>query len=148
MTTYQHILVALDFDKQSTLVANKAHQLALQNQAKLSAIHVIEPLIESSYLAFDGTISTDLMPIQEEVEASASAQLKKLAARIDLAEENQIIKVGRPADTIHQLSEQLSCDLIVIGSHGRHGLSLLLGSTANAVLHGAKCDVLAVRVND
>ena len=148
MTNYQHILVALDFDKQATLVADKAHHLALQNQAKLSAIHVIEPLIESSYLAFDGTISTDLMPIQEEVEASASAQLKKLAARIDLAEENQIIKVGRPADTIHQLSEQLSCDLIVIGSHGRHGLSLLLGSTANAVLHGAKCDVLAVRVND
>ncbi|KXJ48403.1 MAG: universal stress protein [Cycloclasticus sp.] len=148
MTTYRHILVALDFDKQSTQVANKAHQLALQNQAKLSAIHVIEPLIESSYLAFDGTISTDLMPIQEEVEASAKAQLKKLAASIDLAEENQLIEIGRPADTIHQLSEKLSCDLIVIGSHGRHGLSLLLGSTANAVLHGAKCDVLAVRVND
>ena len=37
-------------------------------------------------------------------------------------------------------------DLIVVGSHGRHGLALLLGSTANGVLHGATCDVLAVRV--
>jgi universal stress protein A len=37
-------------------------------------------------------------------------------------------------------------DLVVVGSHGRHGLSLLLGSTANGVLHGAGCDVLAVRV--
>ncbi|MBA6354230.1 universal stress protein, partial [Colwellia sp. BRX9-1] len=36
-------------------------------------------------------------------------------------------------------------DLIITGSHGVHGLQLLLGSTCNAILHGAKCDVLAVR---
>ncbi|MCP4009678.1 MAG: universal stress protein, partial [Proteobacteria bacterium] len=35
-----------------------------------------------------------------------------------------------------------------LGSHGRHGLGLLLGSTANGVLHLAQCDVLAVRVRD
>jgi universal stress protein A len=38
-------------------------------------------------------------------------------------------------------------DLIVIGSHGRHGMGLLLGSTANAVLHGSPCNVLAVRLD-
>jgi universal stress protein A len=37
-------------------------------------------------------------------------------------------------------------DLVVVGSYGRHGLQLLLGSTANGVLHLAACDVLAVRV--
>jgi len=37
-------------------------------------------------------------------------------------------------------------DLIIVGSHGRHGWRLVLGSTANAVLHGARCDVLAARV--
>ena len=37
-------------------------------------------------------------------------------------------------------------DVIVVGSHGRHGIALLLGSTANGVLHGATTDVLAVRV--
>jgi universal stress protein A len=35
---------------------------------------------------------------------------------------------------------------VVVGSHGRHGLALLLGSTANGVLHGSPTDVLAVRV--
>ncbi len=79
MTTYQHILVALDLGNSSSLVLEKAHQLAQQNQAKLTAIHVIEPLIESSYLAFDGTISTDLLPIQEEVEANAKTKLKNNA---------------------------------------------------------------------
>ncbi len=42
------------------------------------------------------------------------------------------------------MAKEHDCDLIVVGSHGRHGLALLLGSTANDVLHGAPCDVLAV----
>ncbi|WP_163009288.1 universal stress protein, partial [Pseudomonas viridiflava] len=53
---------------------------------------------------------------------------------------------GQPRQEIHQLASKRDCDLIVIGSHGRHGLALLLGSTANDVLHGAPCDVLAVRL--
>ncbi len=47
-----------------------------------------------------------------------------------------------------QFAKQDNIDLIVVGSHGRHGLALLLGSTANGVLHGANCDVLAVRVKE
>ena len=47
--------------------------------------------------------------------------------------------------TGNRATEQ-ACDLIVVGSHGRHGLALLLGSTANDVLHGAPCDVLAVHL--
>ena len=48
--------------------------------------------------------------------------------------------------TAYRVAEEQSCDLIVVGSHGRHGLALLLGSTANDVLHGAPCDVIAVRL--
>jgi len=44
------------------------------------------------------------------------------------------------------VADEQGADLIIVGSHGRHGLALLLGSTANGVLHGAACDVLAVRV--
>ncbi len=42
----------------------------------------------------------------------------------------------------------MDADLIVLGTHGRHGLGLILGSTANGVLHGASCDVLAVRIDN
>jgi len=55
---------------------------------------------------------------------------------------------SRPETEIHTLANEIGADLIVVGSHGRHGLALLLGSTANGVLHGAPCDVLAVRVGD
>jgi universal stress protein A len=46
------------------------------------------------------------------------------------------------------MATDIHADLIVVGSHGRHGLALLMGSTANGVLHGAKRDVLAVRVGE
>jgi len=130
------------------VILNKAQQIAQQNQAELSIIHIIEPLIESSYLAFDGTIATDILPLQNEIEASANTKLKKLAASIGLSEKNIQIEFGRPSERIHDLSKKIPCDLIVMGSHGRHGLALLLGSTANAIMHGASCDVLAVRVGE
>ena len=59
---------------------------------------------------------------------------------------NRHLLMGRPETEIHNVAEEIGADLIVVGSHGRHGLALIFGSTANGVLHGATCDVLAVRV--
>jgi universal stress protein A len=53
-----------------------------------------------------------------------------------------------PGPEIVRVAEEESADLIIVGSHGRHGLALLLGSTANNVLHHAPCDVMAVRLPD
>ena len=61
-----------------------------------------------------------------------------------LTKENCKLAYGQPRQEIHSFAKEHHCDLIVVGSHGRHGLALLLGSTANDVLHGAPCDVLAV----
>ncbi|PIE36321.1 MAG: universal stress protein UspA, partial [Gammaproteobacteria bacterium] len=58
----------------------------------------------------------------------------------------QHVVLGRPETEIHALADTIDADLVVMGCHGRFGLALLLGSTANGVLHGTKCDVLAVRV--
>ena len=62
-----------------------------------------------------------------------------------LSQEQQIV-LGRAADQIHELAKHRDADLIVIGSHGRHGWRRLLGSTANAVLHGAPVDVAVIRI--
>ncbi|MCY1401873.1 Universal stress protein family protein [compost metagenome] len=64
----------------------------------------------------------------------------------ELSGANAHLTYGQPRQEIHNLAKEDGCDLIVVGSHGRHGLALLLGSTANDVLHGAPCDVLAVRL--
>ena len=65
---------------------------------------------------------------------------------VDLA--NRWLLWGVPKQEIIHIADQEQVDLIVVGSHGRHGLSLLLGSTANSVLHYAKCDVMAIRLRD
>lgn len=74
-------------------------------------------------------------------------QLRELAGHYGVTPEDVHAVLGSPAHDIRELASRLDVDLIVIGTHGRHGLGLLLGSTASAVLHGVERDVLAVRVH-
>ena len=76
------------------------------------------------------------------------AKLMQLGDQYNVELANRWLMWGIPKQEIIHIAEQEQVDLIVVGSHGRHGLALLLGSTANSVLHYAKCDVLAVRLRD
>ncbi|MFT6310587.1 MAG: universal stress protein A [Porticoccus sp.] len=142
MSDYNHLLLAIDLSEHSDQVAAKARHIADASNAKLSVIHVIEPISFS----YGGDIPLDFTSIQEDIQAQAKTQLAKLGVEYGINEEDQYIMLGRPENEIHGLAEEIDANLIVVGSHGRHGLALIFGSTANGVLHGAGCDVLAVRV--
>ena len=142
MAEYTHILAAVDLTEESRQVAKRACALRAAYSAQLSCLHVIEPLS----LAYGGDIPMDLSTIQEQIQETAKIHLAEFARSLKIPEENQHLIFGRPETEIHALADQIKADLIVVGSHGRHGLALLLGSTASGVLHGAPCDVLAVRV--
>ncbi|OMH38730.1 universal stress protein [Motiliproteus sp. MSK22-1] len=142
--SYQHILLAVDLTDESAQVAEKAVSLAKQGATKLSLIHVIEPLS----FAYGGDVPMDLSAIQEQLDEHAQQRLSNFGNTLDYSVEKLYVVSGHTESEIHRVAKQDSVDLIVVGSHGRHGLALLLGSTANGVLHGASCDVLAVRVSD
>ncbi|MEP0202635.1 MAG: universal stress protein [Halioglobus sp.] len=142
MSDYSKILVAVDLSEDSAMVAKRAHSVAAGINAELHVIHVIEPLS----FAYGGDIPMDFSGIQDEIHQQASAQLKRFGETHEIPAERQHIVLGRPEVEIHSTAEEVGADLIVVGSHGRYGLALLMGSTANGVLHGASCDVLAVRV--
>lgn len=144
MAEYQQILVSVDLSQEATQVMQRAISMAQANGAALSVVHVIEPLT----FAYGGDIPMDLSEVQDQLRQQAKEHLNNLSASANIPPERQHILVGQPATEIHQLATTENIDLIILGSHGRRGLALLLGSTANAVLHGASCDVLAVRVND
>ena len=144
MSNYTKILVAVDLSDESLAVIERATAIAENNNALLHIIHVIEPLS----FAYGGDIPMDFSGIQDEIQQQASAQLKRFGETHNVGDDNQHIILGRPEVEVHSKAEEIGADLIVIGSHGRHGLALLLGSTANGVLHGASCDVLAVRVGE
>jgi universal stress protein A len=75
--------------------------------------------------------------------------VRERVARFGIPPERVAVLYGRPSAEIQAHAEKIGAELIVVGSHGRHGLSrVMLGSTANGVLHGAKCDVLTVRIRN
>jgi len=141
--SYQHILIAVDLSEECNPVLQRAEEIARNTQARLSIVHIIEPMA----MAFGGDVPMDLTLIQQQQFEQAKASLAKLAEQYPgISEEQRHLIFGQPRQEIHRLATENECDLIVVGSHGRHGLALLLGSTANDVLHGAPCDVLAVRL--
>lgn len=144
MSNYTHILAGVDLSDESQQVLERAAAMASASGAKLSVAHIVEPLT----FAYGGDIPVDLSEIQEQLHKQATEQLSTLTAPHNVDNGDRHVLVGQPITEIHDLAETLSADLIIVGSHGRKGLALLLGSTANGVLHGAKTDVLAVRVKD
>lgn len=142
MSQYKKIVVAIDLSDDSTAVVQRGQAIAANNQAELHLVHVIEPLS----FAYGGDIPMDFSGIQDEIHQQATAQLQRFAQSNDIDEQHQHLVLGKPEVEIHTIAEEQGADLIVVGSHGRYGLALLMGSTANGVLHGATCDVLAVRV--
>lgn len=137
---YKHILFATDLTDEADFVITKVRAMREYTGAKLSLIHVVEPMPGYSY-AYLGIEDIEGQLIEE-----SRTALAKLGQDLGVDKANQLVEVGPTKSKIQSTAENLGVDLIVCGSHGRHGLSLLLGSTANAILHGAKCDVLVVRL--
>ena len=86
--------------------------------------------------------------LQEEAMAIAKQRLAGIADKHGIPATRQQILAGAAATEIRSKAEEIGADLIVIGSHGTSGWKLLLGSTANKVLHGASCDIMTVRVGN
>ncbi len=143
MQAYQHIVVAVDLSPEAQQVLARAQDLAAHYGARISLVHVVEPVVTD--------VAYDLMPavpveIETDLVERARQYLESLAEEAGLSDSQRLVEVGSVKGELLRLAEEQGVDLIVVGTHGRHGVSMMLGSTANAVLHGTPCDVLAVRV--
>jgi len=140
MYSYHNIIVALDLFFDHKPILDRALYIA-QSSSQISLIYVTSPQI---YLESYGLgIGTDFVNDNQE---TAKATLLELAKTHHIPDEQVYAPIGSAVDEIHLLSESVKADLIVLGTHGQSGLKLLLGSTANGVLHGVKCDVLAIKI--
>ena len=144
MSVYQHILIGLDLSPESQQVIDRVKFLFANSDTKISICHVLEPLA----FTYGGDIPVDLSDVQTQLQEQARGRLAALAEQLNVSPEDQHIILGHPAQEMHNMAKQDEVDLIVVGSHGRHGLALIFGSTSNSVLHGASCDVLAVRISE
>jgi len=137
---YKRVLFATDFDEVGVLAAHKAKKIADENGADLILVHVVEPIPAYAYPGFAGFAEVE-MSIREQAEK----ELNYLGEKLGVDAKHRFLEFGSTKNEILRVAEERDIDLIVTGSHGKHGLSLLLGSTANSILHNAQCDMLIVR---
>lgn len=138
---YKHVLVASELSPISDFIANKAKQVANVNQAELSIVHAIQPLVTYASVYF----TPDL---QAEMIEDAKGKLKELSSKIGVPQENQLIVIANPKEAILDTAQQIGADLIVVGSHHHSWYSPLLGSTASSTVSRATCDVLTIPVRE
>lgn len=143
---YRHILAAVDLSDESHQVLDIAQILGEQEHAELHVIHVIKPFQHAYAGISPGTISDVGMRFEEEADKQARAHMKTMTASRGLPADAMLIRHGAPHLEIKDAVSELGTDMLVVGTHGKHGVELLLGSVANAVIHGITCDVLAVRI--
>ncbi len=144
MQDYQHVLLATDLSEDSEAVAKRALFIATQAKARFSIAHIIEPT-PMMYGGGEFAIPLDV-GLEETLQQEIQKKLAEQSTRLGISLEHQYIRNGATKETLIELVNELKVDLLVLGSHDQKGLALLLGSTANALLHAMPCDILAVRV--
>jgi universal stress protein A len=145
MSNYRNILVAIDFSDASARVIQRAIDIAQRNSTHFTLLHIVEymPPMDVAYEPVPSIVWID----EDALLQRAKESLAKFCTDHKVSDEKQVVMLGTPKLEICQYARQNKCDLIILGSHGRHGIQLLLGSTANGVLHDMPCDVLAVKLN-
>ncbi len=148
MSAYRKVLVAVDLSNESSIVIKRALECA-GNDAKMHLVYVQEPM-DSVYMGVVpyGPVFVGMDEVEANLKKELKGKLASLGKEFGVSEGDLHHLNGVPAREIHQFVEENAIDLVVIGTHGQKGVQLLLGSTANSVLHGCTCDVLAVRIKE
>ena len=140
---YSQVLIAVDLSDDSARVVEKGREVAGRYGARVSLLHVVE------FIPVDPAGEALLPPpvdLEGELVQGAKQRLDALCASQGLKDVLRRVEIGVIKNEIVKAAAADKADLIVLGSHERHGLALLLGSTEKSILHKATCDVLAVRL--
>jgi universal stress protein A len=145
MACFHRILMATDFSEASVSAWNKALALAADDSAELVVLHAYEP----PNLVYTGGIAPGHYEAwDQDIRTSANERLDRMVAEAvkQGIHARRTVQAGETEEVIVQAAEDLEADLIVMGTHGRTGLSrVFLGSVATRVIATAPCAVLTVR---
>ena len=136
---YQHILTAIDLYENYGPLLNDAASFSQTSQAKIDLVHVLPTVVGT--VPYTGDFQQE---IEKQSKTRMEAAYNQVKDGVDQVHEFH----GHPPQEIHRFATEYHHDLIIAGSHGRHGLDLLLGSTACGLLHENKTDALTLRVNE
>src|SRR5574340_248886 len=128
---YRRILLGTDLSEQRDDIVRKARDLARTFHADLYVVHVLDsiPMPDTAY----GTVVPLDQDSSYEMLETVKSRFRQLGDRLGLEPSHLRMVWGVPGEEIIRIAGQEHIDLIIVGSHGRHGLGLLLGSTASSV---------------
>lgn len=146
MPGYKRIAVAIDLSSESAAIMKRARDVAASD-SEIHLLYVQEPM-DSVYMGVVpyGPVFVGMDEVEENLRSELKQKLDEIGKQHGVPEASRHFLNGTPAREIRRFAEENDMDLIVLGTHGQKGVQLLLGATANSVLHGSSCDVLAVRV--
>src|SRR5262245_10843824 len=142
MFAIKTILHPTDFSPRSQAAFEMACSLARERQARLVLLHVVEvPLTVPS-----GVMTAPPAPLPETEKDAAWTKIKAMKAPDSSIALDQRVVMGDVGTSILDIAKEVRADLIVLGTHGRTGLSrLLMGSVAEKVVRNAACPVLTLK---
>jgi len=151
------ILIALDYNPSAEKIAETGHKLAKAMGASTFLLHVYSDASYYATLSYSPIMGfagfNDLDTIQshavEEMQRVAQNYLDKTKHHLDDETIQTVVRNGDFAETILNTAKDLNIDIVVIGSHSRHGLEKILsGSTAEKVLHHSSIPVFIIPVKE
>ncbi|MEE9605695.1 MAG: universal stress protein [Candidatus Scalindua sp.] len=147
MIKLQKILCPIDFSENSLEALRYAAHTALKENATVYLIHIVD----SRVYDYGGPIYEPVMPAMKPVidQASKDQLTDKLLEKVPKEIEGRVetvVSFGVPFVEIIKAARDYDIDLIIMGTHGRSGIShMLIGSVAEKVVRKAPCPVLTVR---
>lgn len=138
------ILIALDYEPLAQKIAETGYELAKKLEAKIVLVHVVSDVVYYSSLNYPSVMGYDGFNNLDMLQLTNTDGLKKAAQDyLDISKQHlgddsieTIVAEGDFGESILEVGKQINADIIVMGTHGRHGLDkLLMGSVAEEVLH-------------
>jgi nucleotide-binding universal stress UspA family protein len=148
MSLFRTVLIAADFSKSSREAFRVACSFARADKPRMIVLHVVEPLYVAEEPVYFGQQTVHFSVVERDPGEYESLKRRLCQSYVPdhPLEAEYRTQDGAPAEEILSSAEELGCDLIVMGTHGRTGLDrLLAGSVAESVLRKARCPVLALR---
>jgi nucleotide-binding universal stress UspA family protein len=139
--SFRRILIALDDSAIAAHAGEVGTELAAALKAQAALVYVVDPA-----LAFEPESGIPAAEWLAALKREGQSFLAAAAQRTGEPPALQFLREGKPADQILAAAREWEADAIVIGTHGRSGMSrLVLGSTAESVVRQAPCPVLVIK---
>ncbi|PCJ25884.1 MAG: hypothetical protein COA96_06455 [SAR86 cluster bacterium] len=146
MAQFRKLLLALDLNSESELLIGRVLQMCRDELDRLHVVHVIE---EGMHNAMPTDLEAVCNPHVQRMFDHTAIRLREVLTRngLKISSDKIFLVHGEPSFEIKKLAREINADLVIVGSHSKHGdIMHLPGSTTNCVMQGISSDVIAVKI--